>query len=250
VAKPGAQTRIGIQFDTDKNWHMYWKNSGDSGEPPRVRWQLPEGVTAGALEWPSPTRLSNSAGTDYGYEGNVVLLSTLNIPATAEPGGNLAVAGDLRWLVCHDICIPQRAELKAAMRIANTATVDNRAHVLLDAAAERMPKPLPEALHLTATSTHDTLRLSFVSKNKASSGEASNPKIASAVFFPSEPEQIDNAAPQEFAEAGGMVRLELKKSDHLQRDPERLEGVLVLNQRDSYQVDVPVRKPAAHKERR
>lgn len=33
VAQPGTQTRIGIQFEMDKDWHIYWKNPGDSGEP-------------------------------------------------------------------------------------------------------------------------------------------------------------------------------------------------------------------------
>jgi len=246
VAQPGAQTRIGIQFEIDKDWHIYWKNPGDSGESPQVHWQLPEGVTMGVLQWPAPMRLTNSAGTDYGYQGNVVLLSTLNIPAAVQPGSDLPIAGDLRWLVCHDTCIPQRAELKANIRIANPTTVDPRAHALLDAAAERIPRPLPDGLHLTVTRTRDTLRLSIASDTKPSSSTIAHP-----VFFPAEPEQIDNAAPQKLENLGSSVaRLELKKSDHLQHDPEHLNGVLVLNQQDSYQVDVPIRGTTAHKERK
>jgi thiol:disulfide interchange protein DsbD len=186
-------------------------------------------------------RMNNSAGTDYGYQGNVVLLSTLNIPKTMLPGSSIAVAGDLRWLVCHDICIPQHAELRAKMRISNNATIDDRAHALLDTAAERIPGLLPDSYHLTATSSRDHLRLSIASSHN---------KIAHVTFFPAEPEQIDNAAPQELANDGSIVRLELKKSDHLQRDPESLEGVLVLNEKDSYQIDVPLHSETAHKERK
>jgi thiol:disulfide interchange protein DsbD len=244
VAQPGAQTRVGIQLEIDKDWHICWKNPGDSGEPPQVHWQLPEGVTTEALQWPAPMRLTDSAGTDYGYQGNVVLLSTLNIPAAVQPDTNLPITGDLRWLVCHDTCIPQRAELKATLRIANTAKVDPQAHTLLDAAAERIPKALPVALQLTATSTRDTLRLSIASNRKLSSSA-----ITHAVFFPAEPEQIDNAAPQKLENIGGAARLELKKSDHLQHDPEHLNGVLVLNEQDSYQVDVSIHGTTRHKER-
>jgi hypothetical protein len=74
--------------------------------------------------------------------------------------------------------------------------------------------------------------------------------ITHAEFFPGEPEQIDNAAPQRLANSGGIVRLALKKSDHLQREPERLKGVLVLNKEDSYQLDVPVRTSAQRKRRK
>lgn len=240
VAQPGTQTRIGIQFETDKDWHIYWKNPGDSGEPPRVRWQLPEGVTAGPIQWPTPMRMNNSAGTDYGYQGNAVLLSTLNISKAVQSGSSVLMVGDLSWLVCHDICIPQHAELRAKMRISNNASIDHRVHELLDTAAERIPGPLPDRVHLTATSSRDHLRLSI----------ASNDNVAHAVFFPAEPEQIDNAAPQELANDGSIVRLELKKSDHLQRDPESLEGVLVLNEQNSYQIDVPLHSETAHKERK
>ena len=245
VAQPGAQTRIGIQFETDKDWHIYWKNPGDSGEPPQVHWQLPEGVTTGALQWPAPMRLDGPSGDGLRLPGKCGSAFHPEYSAHRPARDNLPIAGDLRWLVCHDTCIPQRAELKATMRIANTATVDPRAHALLDAAAERIPKPLPDALQLTATSTRDTLRLSIASNRKLSSST-----IAHAVFFPAEPEQIDNAAPQKLENIGGVARLELKKSDHLQHDPEHLNGVLVLNEQDSYQVDVPIHDTTARKERK
>src|SRR5690349_15443146 len=61
--QPNQPSRIGIRFQTDKDWHIYWQNPGDSGETPRVKWQLPEGIQIGELEWPTPRRLTNPAGT-------------------------------------------------------------------------------------------------------------------------------------------------------------------------------------------
>src|SRR5689334_9116933 len=49
---PSGQTRIGIRFKMDPEWHIYWQNPGDSGEPPKITWKLPPGVQMGALEWP------------------------------------------------------------------------------------------------------------------------------------------------------------------------------------------------------
>lgn len=244
TAQPGTQIRIGIQFQMDKDWHIYWMNPGDSGEPPRVLWQLPEGVTAGALLWPTPARMPTSAGTDYGYQGDAVLLATLGIPASVQPGTNLPIAADLRWLVCHDICMPQHAQLKASLPIANSASLDSSAHQLLAAAAERIPGPLPASFHLAVASSRDHLRLRF----------SPGTKVTSAIFFPAEPEQIDNAAPQEFDTIGNISRLELKKSDNLQRDPQRLQGLLVLNGQRAYQVSIALqpnalrRNSSAHKE--
>jgi len=266
--------RVGIQLEMDKDWHIYWMNPGDSGEPPQVYWRLPAGVTMGALEWPAPMRLKTGAGTDYVYEGNAVLLSILKTPLAAQPGTNLTIAADLRWLVCSDTCIPQRAELQASVRMASAdgksgdaAAMDSRTRELLTAAAERIPKPLPARLHLTASGSRDKLRLditNIVTNNvtntvtyNATHGVTDGvthdratdkvlpTTIASASFFPAEPEQIDNAAPQEFSNAGNMVSLGLKKSDHLLRDPKHLRGLLLLNEQDSYEVDVPIRELAA-----
>jgi thiol:disulfide interchange protein DsbD len=239
TAQPGSYANLGIQFVTDTGWHIYWLNPGDSGEPPRIQWRLPAGMTAGAPQWPAPTRLKTTAGTDYGYEGTTVLLSRLQIPPTVQPGTTVEVSGDLRWLVCHDICIPQHSDLRIPIRIANATSVDGAAHLLLQSAAERMPKPLPARFHPTVTSSPESLRLTL----------ASSEPITKAEFFPGEAEQIENEAPQALATRAGVLRLTLKKSENLRQDPQRLRGVIVLNGRDAYELDAPVRSSTVQKRR-
>jgi DsbC/DsbD-like thiol-disulfide interchange protein len=34
------QRTLGLYFKLEPGWHIYWKNAGDSGEPPRARWTL------------------------------------------------------------------------------------------------------------------------------------------------------------------------------------------------------------------
>ena len=138
AAAPGSKVNVGIQFVTDSGWHIYWQNPGDSGEPPRMQWQLPAGVTAGELEWPTPMRLTTRAGTDFGYQGTTVLLSTLQIPPSTPPGHD-HVGGDLRWLVCHDICLPQSAHLEAPSALPAPPASMTRRSQLLQSAAERLP---------------------------------------------------------------------------------------------------------------
>jgi thiol:disulfide interchange protein DsbD len=221
----------------ENNWHIYWLNPGDSGEPPSVRWRLPQGITASALLWPTPTRLTTTAGTDYGYRGSAVLLSTLTIPATVQPGSAPPIVADVRWLVCHDICVPQQAQVSATLPIAaakDGSAVDATVQPLFAAATQQLPKPIPAAFQLFASSASSTaFRLSFIAPYQ----------LASAIFFPANSEQIDNSAPQQLVQDRNTTHLDLKKSDYLQRDPERLQGVLVLNQ-ISYAIDVPVHKSA------
>src|SRR5580698_11424529 len=54
TAKPGDTVWAGVDLKMDPGWHTYWKNSGDSGIPTQIKWQLPPGVTAGEIHWPLP----------------------------------------------------------------------------------------------------------------------------------------------------------------------------------------------------
>jgi DsbC/DsbD-like thiol-disulfide interchange protein len=235
--QPGSEVKLGIEFIMDEGWHIYWQNPGDSGEPPKIEWRLPAGVKVAAIEWPAPKRLPTTAGTDYGYDGTTVLLSSLEIPATAQPGSNIEVGGDLRWLVCHDVCIPQHTGLNVPLRIASTNTLDDKAHRFLRTSAKSIPSSLPASFRPVVTSTTDSFLLRLVTSNA----------VTVAEFFPAEEEQIDNGAPQTVSTQGRILRLTLKKAENLQHDPERLKGVIVLDGREAYQIDAPVQRAAAQK---
>ena len=34
--QPGSESFVGLLFKLDPGWHVYWKNPGDSGEPPTL----------------------------------------------------------------------------------------------------------------------------------------------------------------------------------------------------------------------
>ena len=88
---PDRLSRVGLLFQLDKGWHIYWQNPGDSGEPPKVQWQLPPGLVAGAIQWPPPTRLGGGAVVDYGYEGQVLLIASI----TGAVKGNVRLISDI-----------------------------------------------------------------------------------------------------------------------------------------------------------
>lgn len=114
---PGRQLRIGLRFQMEKGWHIYWKNPGDSGEPPKVQWQLPAGFQAGAIEWPTPKRLNAPSITDYGYEGAVLLMVPVRAPANLKRGEKTTLGAEVNWLVCRQICIPGRVQLTLGLPV-------------------------------------------------------------------------------------------------------------------------------------
>ncbi|MBI1825681.1 MAG: hypothetical protein HYR83_04770, partial [Planctomycetes bacterium] len=53
---PGVPFEIGVQFEQESGWHIYWQNSGDAGYAPRIEWKLPAGFTANEPQFPIPRR--------------------------------------------------------------------------------------------------------------------------------------------------------------------------------------------------
>src|SRR6058998_3397485 len=72
---PGEPLTVALRLSMERGWHTYWQNPGDSGLPTTIDWNLPSGVSAGAIQWPAPRALPVGPLVNYGYEGEVLLLT-------------------------------------------------------------------------------------------------------------------------------------------------------------------------------
>jgi len=98
--------KLQVLLDTPEGWHTYYKEPGDAGLPTRLEWKLPEGFSAGEIEWPTPSKFSEGGLTTYGYSGYTLLPVTLKTPdKITEQAYNFSVR--VQWLVCAQICIPE-----------------------------------------------------------------------------------------------------------------------------------------------
>ena len=109
---PGQSFTAGLYFKLDPGWHVYWINAGDSGEPPSIKWTLPAGITADAIQFPAPKRLPLGPLMDYGYENEVLFPIPMHVAADFKPSRSTAtLAAKVNWLVCREVCIPGKAQL-------------------------------------------------------------------------------------------------------------------------------------------
>jgi thiol:disulfide interchange protein len=111
--EPGKKVMVGLQITHKPEWHTYWKNSGDSGQPTDLQWTLPAGVTAGEVQWPTPKKIRIGSLANYGYEGTVLLPVPLEVSSLFKPGvlsSDLEVKLKAVWLVCKQECIPEEGE--------------------------------------------------------------------------------------------------------------------------------------------
>jgi DsbC/DsbD-like thiol-disulfide interchange protein len=234
----GNDFYVGLHFRLEKGWHIYWLNPGDSGEPPRVTWHLPAGLTPAVIEWPAPRRFGTSSIVDYGYEDAVTLIVPIHAEGSLAAQQPAQLGAEVRVLVCREMCIPGKASLSLTLPIKSQPPApDARTKDLFSAARKSLPRPAPANWRFTVDNTNGSFVLTANLGNQ----------ITHAIFFPLAESQIDNAAPQKLDPVAAGFRLTLRKSDQLLKPIERLKGVLVLSADRAYLIDAPLNKPAAAK---
>jgi DsbC/DsbD-like thiol-disulfide interchange protein len=228
---PGRQTYLGLNFQLEKGWHIYWINPGDSGQPPRVQWHLPDGLSVGEIEWPAPSRLGTSTIVDFGYDDAVMLLVPVRVSSTLPANKTVRIDAELSVLVCREICVPGKTQISLSLPIEPRAPEpDTRGSDLFTAARKSLPRKPPDDWKFTVSNKKD----SFILIAKLGR------RTTRAVFFPLAESQIDNSAPQVIVPAATGFALTLRKSDQLLKPIKRLEGVLELSANQTYVIDVAV----------
>ncbi len=221
---PAAGSEVTIAFVAKPNpgWHGYWKNPGDAGLDTRLDWTLPQGVTAGELRYPVPTRLMIAGIMNYIYKGNYTQFATLKIPAGLTPGTALPIAVRADYLICTDeICVPETENLTINLTVGDgTITPERRAQ--FDQWRRLLPKPLgSEAKFQVADGT---LRIAIPFP-------ASVDLWKDAYFFAQTPDAVTYSAPQSVTRDGDTLILSVKAGSKV---PERLDGILATGERDGF----------------
>jgi len=231
--RPGHTLWLGLHFKLDDGWHIYWQNPGDSGEPPRVEWNLPAGFEADAIRWPAPKRLGSGSVVDYGYEGQVLLMAPLRIAAGVKAASPVTIGATVKYLVCREICIPGKADVMLKIPPAAKDFFGahfSQWHKLFAQTREDLPRPVPVGWKIAAEAKGNQFVLS-VHGVVARRG---------AEFFPLDSNVIENSAPQILASSGAGFQLTLRKSDQLTEPVATLRGVLVLEGTRAYEISAPI----------
>ena len=227
TAPPGRPLWVGLLFRLDPGWHIYWQNPGDSGEPPKIQWQLPLGFTAGTIRWPQPVRLGGGTVVDYGYEGQVLLMAPIEAGPKEHATSIPSLSADVKYIVCREMCIPGKAHLTLASPPGGDW---GRWRALFEQAWQQFPKPIPPDWKVSV----ETDKSHFMVSVRATT------QVQRARFFPLEPGQIENSSPQDFASHRTGFRLTLKKSDQLTKPISTLRGLIVLGPGRAFEIAAPV----------
>ncbi|HVV70589.1 MAG TPA: protein-disulfide reductase DsbD domain-containing protein, partial [Verrucomicrobiae bacterium] len=236
-ARPGETVMAGVLLRMDEGWHTYWQNSGDSGMPTSIDWQLPAGVTAGAIQWPIPEKLPEKELTTYIYTHEVVLLVPLTLSAKLPPGP-LDLKAKVSWLECQLQCNPGKAEVRAQLEIGPESKASKDAPFLAQW-QKKLPAPgdaISAQARWDGPAQGDTRSL-LLSWSAAKA-------VSSPDFFPDSSDGFEVSGNTERIPADGgnvSLRKQIKKLGATW--PNQISGLLVQgsdNQQTAFQVKLPI----------
>lgn len=184
--RAGQPFWVGVRLRMAEHWHTYWRNPGDSGLATEIRWALPEGFAAGPIVWPVPERIPVAHLINYGYEGEILLLTQITPPA-ALPAGDLPLRADVNWLVCQKECIPGEATVDVALPAGDGGS-DPAHAAAFEAARQQVAQPSPWPARMQMAETGFVLTVAAPGLEDG--------RIRDAVFLPHQEAMIEHAAAQ------------------------------------------------------
>ncbi len=224
---PGQPLTVALRLAMDRGWHTYWQNPGDSGLPTTLAWKLPPGMRAGPIQWPAPRLLPVGPLTNYGYEGEVLLLSDIASSGEIADASTVTLAARADWLVCKEICIPEGADLTLELPVAaresagETTALDSRWSAAIAKTRTSFPRAL-DGWTASATAKGSTVDLVLT----PAPGAAAPVDLGKLRFFAYSAGQIEPSGTQELSRHEASWTLTLPVAVQRVGEFTRLSGVL------------------------
>ena len=224
VITPGKTHWVGILLEPENHWHTYWRNPGDSGEPPKVAFKAQQKVKIGDLQWPIPQQIPIAHLVNYGYEGPILLMA----PLTLEPGfseNQLTLEAELSWLVCREDCIPGWASLDVTLPVSDNQRKSAYAEIF-SATRDQLPEEEKLSGNHEITTQHINLRYTA-------------PYDSSWSLLPLDAGIIQHNKPQVSHLIDGQLTQTLVLSDYFETSKQPLLFLLTDGERGYYLTSTP-----------
>jgi DsbC/DsbD-like thiol-disulfide interchange protein len=112
---PGQKFYVGVYFQMDPDWYIYWKDPGDAGLPTTVEFQFPPGFTVAPLDYPVCEKFVEPGDiVCYGYKNSLLLIAAATAP-DAFSEQNVRMTAKASWLSCSGRCVLGQSRLELTL---------------------------------------------------------------------------------------------------------------------------------------
>ena len=211
-----------VKFNLDKDWHTYWINPGDSGDPASFNWDFPKGFSISEPIWPTPELIPYPPLTTFGYTDELKLLFKLSLPEQFDAINKLSVTS--KWLVCADVCIPQEGKVNFILSKGSSNDFSTQ-NILINDVKSSIPIAIKQEVSSRIEGGILTLNLSDFDSN-----------LKDAYFFPFEKNIIDYSINQKLDKTFDGIKLNISLLEKIKAS--RLSGGVLKTNVGNYEIEL------------
>ncbi|MDP1880676.1 MAG: protein-disulfide reductase DsbD family protein, partial [Parachlamydiaceae bacterium] len=224
--QPNHPFWVAIKINLEKDWHIYWKNPGDTGLPLELKWNLPPGFTINTVNWPCPEKLVLSDMVSYGYHQEVILLAQITPPQQLDSLNPGAISLDLEWLVCSDMnCLPGSGSYSLPIKTTSTPKSNSSYSSLFENARKKIPL---QTIQIKATRKSGIIELEIPKSDSLKTAK-------SIEFYPETHHLIDcSKTPLVSEQDSNRSIIQLPEGTLSSNEIKQLKGILVVHEESGW----------------
>ena len=241
LADKDSSIQLGLLIQLAKDWHIYWKNPGDTGIPTTIEWKVPKDFKLLNKHWSIPKAFEFDGLVSYGYEDQVLFFAELQIPNnTSESEINLSVK--IESLICKDVCIPFDTLINYQLDLRKSFMPDEYIADLFTKTTNELPVPV-ESNFITARNNSDKVYLRIDDSSNITFDKSN------IFFLPYENGLFTNTMKQLIQIGKGFSELILEADQFRTKEPEEVYGLLIydftennIKHTKAYEIKIPITK--------
>jgi thiol:disulfide interchange protein DsbD len=216
---PGQTFTVALSLKHEAPYHTYWVNPGMVGVASGINWTLPEGFSAGDIQWQAPERTVMIIYNSHGYKGDALLLVDITAPETL-PAGPLILNAQAFWMTCAQktCCNVGFENFELRLNAGEKIEWNTEARNQIAKARRNLPRPVTGWKY---SGVRVGNKLILVARNS----EGLHIDSTDGLYFFSEINYTDTLLEQEFEVNGSEITAILPISDVAPEKVERVSGL-------------------------
>lgn len=212
---PGRKFKVAFFIQHFDGFHTYWKNPGLVGFATTVNWELPEGFTAGEIQWQVPERSKMLKYNCHAYKGDAYLLVDMQAPEKIPEKFQLKAKVGGMSCSTKECCKIGFLDVAVDLKAADKPKLNKSSAEIISQAMARLPQ-LDNDIKVSSERKEDWLTLKI-------SGEL--PKL-SDVYFYSDENITDTESEQVLTKVDNVYFLKVKLNKYTPEKLSSLSGLL------------------------
>ena len=217
--EPNSKFKLAVRASIEKDWHIYWKGTGESGQPTIIQWETPEGFNAAQTSYPIPNKTKAFDLISHTYKNEAIFISEITTPKTLTET-NYKFKAIVDWQACKESCLPPTVtELELSINAGNASKSDY--YDTINLAWAKSHTQIPQ-LKAVAASDFGQLDLSFKITNAQFETIGNSP-----YFMPTNSSLIEEKEAQQTDFSDDVLTIFCTLEDEDFKIEEKIEGFLL-----------------------